>query len=204
MSAPGSLVPSDEQAKAIQEALKTLREFGGFLKETFGTVPQDVVGLFGGDWLKVRRAENIVRVLQKAKKRLEARGAKIPEPASLSIALPLLVAAADESRDELQDIWARLMAAAADPARAGRFRLQEAAKKMDPLDAAVLSAGLKVANVISQREFNTFATELNASRDEIEISVKNLEKLNLFRLVANGPNTVISPFGREFMRAITD
>jgi hypothetical protein len=43
------------------EALKTLQGFGGFLRETFGTVPQDVVGLLGGDWLKDRRAENLAR-----------------------------------------------------------------------------------------------------------------------------------------------
>ena len=62
MSNPKILIPiSDEQAKAIQEALKTLQGFGGFLRETFGTVPQDVAGLLGGDWLKVRRAENLAR-----------------------------------------------------------------------------------------------------------------------------------------------
>jgi hypothetical protein len=47
---------SDEQAKAIQEALKALQGVGGFLKKTFGTLPQDIVGLLGGDYLKVRRA----------------------------------------------------------------------------------------------------------------------------------------------------
>jgi hypothetical protein len=40
MTDPGSIIPiSDEQAKALQEALKTLQGFAGFLKETFGTVP---------------------------------------------------------------------------------------------------------------------------------------------------------------------
>jgi hypothetical protein len=70
---------------------------------------------------------------------LKARGVE-PEPPSLSIVLPILVAAADESRDELQDIWARLLAAAADPARAKSFRATfiDAAKRMDPIDAPVL------------------------------------------------------------------
>ena len=99
-----SLIPiSDEQAKAIQEALKTLRGFGGFLENTFGTVPQDLVGLLGGDWLKVRRAENLARILDKTKERLRARRVETSEAASLSITLPILIAAADESRDELQD-----------------------------------------------------------------------------------------------------
>ncbi len=55
------LIPiSDEQAKLLQEALKTLRSVGGYLREVLGTVPEDLVGLLGGDWLKVRRAENVV------------------------------------------------------------------------------------------------------------------------------------------------
>src|SRR3954469_19735767 len=108
MSNSNILIPvSDEQAKAIQEALKTLQGFGGFLRETFGTVPKDVVGLLGGDWLKVRGAGNLARIRHKARERLRARRVEAPEPSSLSIALPIFIAAADESRDELQDIWAR-------------------------------------------------------------------------------------------------
>ena len=58
-----SIIPvSDEQAKAIQEALKTLQRFGGFVADTLGTVPQDVIGLLGADWIKVRRAENLQRI----------------------------------------------------------------------------------------------------------------------------------------------
>jgi hypothetical protein len=39
MSDGGNLIPiSDEQAKAAQEALKTLQGLGGFLKEILGTV----------------------------------------------------------------------------------------------------------------------------------------------------------------------
>jgi hypothetical protein len=107
------IIPISDET--IQEALKTLRGLGGFLRETFGTIPEDLVGLLGGDRLKVLRAENLAHILDKARDRLRARGVKALEPASLSITLPILTAAADESRDELQDIWARLLAAAADP-----------------------------------------------------------------------------------------
>jgi hypothetical protein len=93
----------DEQAKAIQEALKGL---GDFLREVLGTVPSDVVGLLGGDWLKVRRAENLARIVQKARDRMKQRDAR-PQPASLAVGLPLLAAAANEDRDELQEVWAQ-------------------------------------------------------------------------------------------------
>jgi hypothetical protein len=132
MSDPGNLIPiSEEQSKAIQEAskaaqeaFKTLQGIGGFLRKTLGTVPEDLVGYLGGDWLRARRFENVVRLLEKLKERIEARKTKVEEPISLSVALPLFRAAADESRDELQDLWARLLAAAADPARADHFRLE--------------------------------------------------------------------------------
>jgi hypothetical protein len=55
MTDPTSLVPiSDEQAKLGQKALEVLQGLGGFLREIFGTVPEDLVGYFGGDLLKVR------------------------------------------------------------------------------------------------------------------------------------------------------
>lgn len=81
MSDQGSLVSiTDEQAKLGQEALKTLRGVGGFLKKILGTVPEDLVGYLGGDWLKVRRAENLTRILEKMKERVEARKAATEQP----------------------------------------------------------------------------------------------------------------------------
>jgi hypothetical protein len=61
----GSVIPiTKEQAKAIEETAKFLQEatkaltgVGGFLKETFGTVPQDLVGMLGGDFLRTRTRE---------------------------------------------------------------------------------------------------------------------------------------------------
>ncbi len=50
---------------------------------------------------------------------------------SASLAIPLLSAAGDESRPELQDLWARLLANAMDPARANNLRIEfiEAVKR---------------------------------------------------------------------------
>jgi hypothetical protein len=206
MTDQNSLIPiTDEQAKAIQEALKTLRGLGSFLERTFGTVPQDLVGLLGGDWLKVRRAENLARILDKTKERLQARRVETPEPASLSIALPILIAAADESRDELQEIWARLLAAAADPTRAKSFRLAfiETVRKMDPLDGAVLNYVNGAGGGITGQIRNEAAAKLHALRDEVDVSIANLEKLEL--LQGMSPiSSAMSPFGREFLRTVSD
>jgi hypothetical protein len=206
MSNGNSIIPiSNDQAKAIQEALRALRGLGSFLEKTFGTVPQDLVGLLGGDWLKVRRAENIAKILEMAQERLKIRGVKEPERTSLSVGLPLLVAAADESRDELQDIWARLLAAAADPARSRTFRIAfiEAVRKMDPIDAALLqSIHANSGGRVDGDARNSSVARLGISRDEVDISVSNLERLELMRQV-NSQVVVISPFGREFLRSIS-
>jgi Abortive infection alpha len=181
-----------------------------FLRETFGTVPEDLVGYFGGDWLKVRRAENAARLFREAKARLDARNAS-PEPPSISLLVPLVVAAADEDRDELRDIWARLLAAAADPNRAQSFRAQfiEAAKQMDPLDAAVLHSAEnkegaeKRAGRVRQSDQNDLAAQLKVRRDEIEVSLRNLARLNLMDQPTH-TDFFFSAFGREFLRAISD
>jgi hypothetical protein len=60
----------DEQAKAIAEALKTLQGLGGFLRQTFGTVPEDLVGILGGDLLAARRIENLGRIMEKSQAKL--------------------------------------------------------------------------------------------------------------------------------------
>ena len=203
MSESGALIPiTDEQAKAVREALKVLEAVGASLREICGTVPEDVVALLGGNWLKVRRAENLIRTVKKAQERLKRDGIEA-EPASLSIGLPILQAAADESREELQDIWARLLAAAADPARAKSFRIAfvEAAKIMDPLDAAVLQALHANGGRLTPEVRGSILVVAHVTDDELVVSLENLEKLGLVTLAA--VRTMgLTPFGREFLRAI--
>lgn len=193
---------SDEQAKLGQEALKTLQGIGGFLKDTFGTLPQDVVGLLGGDYLKVKRAENLYRMFEKAKKRLEDNHVQEPD-ASPSLAIPIMLAAADESRDELQDIWAALLAAAADPARNRGFRLKfiEIAKKLDPIDAAVLNQLRAMGGRVEAGNRSSLAASIHVTVDEVHVSIANLVELGLME-DANMMVAGTSPLGREFLRAI--
>lgn len=171
-----SLVPiSDEQAKLGQEALKTLQGLGGSLKETFGTLPQDVVGLLGGDYLKVKRAENLFRMFEKAKKRLEDNHVKRPD-ASPSLAIPIMVAAAGEGRDELQEIWAALLAAAAGPSRNRAFRLRfiDIAKQLDPFDVVILTQLARRGEILNPPLRQALIVENGLSGDQLQISVNNL------------------------------
>jgi hypothetical protein len=96
-----------------------------------GSSPEDLIGYFAGDRLRIRRAENIVRMMYQAKERLLERGVEQTKPATLSIALPLLEGAADEDREELVDLWARLLANAMDPRMDSvQYEFIDAAKKM--------------------------------------------------------------------------
>ncbi len=204
MSDANALIPiSDEQAKLGQEALKVLRGLGSFLTKSLGSVPEDIVGYLGGDWLRVRRAENIAEMMQRAKGRLEARGVAETTPASLTIALPVLRGAADESRPVIQDLWARLLAAAMDPSRENRVRqrFSEAIERMDPPDALVLASLPDRRGGVTGTDRNAVAQQLGISRDELEISLKNLIRLELLSEMGGG-GAATTPLGREFLFAV--
>ena len=50
---------------------------------------------------------------------------------------------------------------------------------------------------------NSFAAQLKVSRDEIDVSVSNLEKLELAR-VLNVVASALSPYGREFLPTVSN
>jgi hypothetical protein len=168
-----------------------------------------LVGILGGDWLMVRRAENLAQIVRRAKEHLDARGTKPIEPPTLSLTLPLMIAAADESRNELKEIWASLLAAAVDPARQKSFRhlFIEIAKGLDPLDAILLKALQKKPRNMQLEQMLNWIRELphnlKMSHDEFAVSCLNLESLRLI-INAQQHNMTITPLAREFLRAIED
>lgn len=198
-----SMLPiTDEQAKLGQEIVGALRGVGSFFKEALGSLPQDIIGYLGGDWLRIRRAENIAEMMNKAKKRLESWGVTDSEPASLTVAIPILHSAADESREEIQDLWARLLAAAMTPSRSRYFRqgFTDVIKEMDPLDALILlKQGTETSTDLAQT-----LKELEVSSDQYIISLQNLQKLNICTVKNDKTKYNLSPFGREFLRLISD
>jgi len=199
-----SVLPiTEEQAKLGQEIVGALRGVGSFFKEALGSVPQDIIGYLGGDWLRIRRAENIAEMMNRAKKKLEAWGVEDSEPASLTVAIPILQGAADESREEIQDLWARLLAAAMTPSRARYLRqgFAEVITKMDPLDALILlEQGSEKTTALDQT-----LKQLNVSSDQYIISLENLQELKIcLTSPADKTKYRLSPFGREFLRVISD
>jgi hypothetical protein len=204
-----SLIPiSDEQAKLGQEALKALRGLGGFFEQALGSVPEDLIGYLGGDWLRVRRGENIARMLRQAKARLEATETTDIKPATLTVALPILQGAADEDRDELVDLWARLLANAMDPTLCSvRARFIDAVKQMDPPDAVLLRYmysnkidGFMLGDAAPSGTVHSItptADRIGYRRSSVEASIVNLVQLGLLIRHTN-QNWYATAMFREF------
>jgi hypothetical protein len=199
------LIPiSDEQAKLGTKALDVLQGFGGFLREMLGTVPEDLVGLLGGDQLKVRRAVNMAETLAKARDRLRQSGVSEPQQVSLSLALPLLRAAADESRAQLQDMFARLLAAAMDPKKADLVRRSfiTAVQEFDPFDARLLEWLSVNGHAAWQDPVSSMASLLKADAYEVVISLNNLRRLGCIPPEGEAANAApLTPFGAKLLRA---
>jgi hypothetical protein len=111
----------DEESKAVQEVAKTAnkaidagREMGGFIAKYIAGPLEQAMGIWE-DKLKYRRWENQIKLAEKARSALLARGLDGPtRTVELSIAIPLLEEASLADSDELQDRWAMLLANAAD------------------------------------------------------------------------------------------
>lgn len=213
---------TDEQAKAIQEAakfggeaLETLRGVGGFVRDALGDVPENLVGLLGGDWLRNRRLINLAKAAAKVREQLKAHGVEKPEPISLTLALPMIQAAADESREELQELWARLIAAAMDPKRASKVRRSYIAtlKLLDPLDALMLQSivrnvwqigprtGVSAANI----DFDGVANSLWTTSGEVEVSLQNLVRCECAVGVSDNLRVYqATTYGRLLLGALQD
>ncbi|MBT6045849.1 MAG: DUF4393 domain-containing protein [Candidatus Scalindua sp.] len=210
----------EEIIKGVPEALKLANKgleitgaLGGFLSRVFGTVPEDVVGVVGGDWLRQVRIRNADRLARKTDEILKERGIEEnTKPMSPSVALPLLEAAQDETRDELFDIWARLIANGMDPERSSLIRqsIINVVKAFEPLDAVILqkvseeSQGCK-----STIQINDYTEPLGISIDEFELSIQNLVNLDCIthpNRAYNGEvqvamSTKLTHLGREVIRA---
>ena len=211
------LIPiTDEQAKLGQEIVKAFRGLGSFLERALGTTPEDLVGYLGGDWLHIRRAESIIKMLYKARERLAAIGIKETKPAPLSVALPILQGAADEDREELVDLWARLLASAMDPATRNNVRhaFIAAVKEMDPPDAKIMhhlyvervariQRGGRGGGDRTDTSADAISNILGYRRDDAEVSLDHLEILGFLSIPPNNDRNIWLPNAkfREFMRA---
>lgn len=136
-----------ETAKAVQEASKAGKalvdatsDLGKFVARVLGTVPEDIVGLSIGDYLREIRTRNLDKIRRKTDEILRRRKVEKPKSISPKQAIPAFKAMADESDETLQDIWARLLANAMDPNRDVQLQqiFIDTLRAFEPLDALIL------------------------------------------------------------------
>lgn len=210
----------NEEAKAVQEiskfgtrALDSTDKLGNFLSRVFGTLPADVVGVVGGDWLHHIRIRNAAKLAQRTEEILRNRGIlDQTEPMSPSVALPLIHAAQDETRQQLREMWARMLANGMDPNRRRSVRQSVIAtvKSFDPLDAVILQKAFDMSpNEGKSADFPGLEKELGVTTDEFKLSISNLSRLGCIsgtsgRFVGGINITIgvsLTSLGREVLRA---
>jgi hypothetical protein len=202
----GNLIPfGDEQAKLGQETVKALAGAARYFADVIGDLPKDLVGLLVGDRVKAARHKRIAKLWDDTKDHLQQQGVAEPEAPNPKLAFPILAAAADETSDELQALWARLLAASMNPARSNsvRIRFAEAVKRLDPLDARLLEYLRKNGGTVPGNKQQDVANIMSVSLDEFMVSFENLVEVG-FAKQYNTTTSGLMPLGREFLRVVAD
>jgi Abortive infection alpha len=132
----------------------------------------------------------------------------------LTIALPSLQGAAEEDREELVDLWARLLANAMDPnLNSVRPEFINAVKKMDRFDPIVLryihENQIAAARYELSGDSNNItgisdiARSINRREDEVVVSLWYLQESPFFGTVEHNLGFYVSAFNREFMAQLS-
>jgi hypothetical protein len=201
---------TEETAKTAGKALEIVHDVSGYLRSVFAEVPADLVGVAGGAWLH----EVHIRIKDAWRRRTEEilRERDVQDVIELSpnMAVALVEGAQEEGREELMELWARLLANAMDPnLNSVRQSFIEAVKNMDPVDAIVLRhiheenivfiqrGSASVEQKTNQRTgVEDISIAIGRRSDEVEVSFRHLRDIGFF----DGeyyPNVL----QREFMRA---
>jgi len=220
-----------ESAKAVQEVAKTtgkaidaMHHTGEFLAPHVEGVLAQVSGMLE-DRLKYMRGVRLIRQGQRFQQELLANGgAAAVRKLPLNFAVDALEQGAMEQDDDLQDIWARLLANAVDATAETQPRRAciSIIKDLSPLDVLVLAQIYAVDQDVHQRAIVTHELPSRAypamddidlktlprPSAEIQVSIANLERLGVAAYgVSWGGGEVFdlvnqSTAGRAFMKAI--
>jgi hypothetical protein len=201
-------------AKATGQGLEIVHDTGGYLARVFADVPRDLVGLLGGAWIHEQHIRLRHRLCWRTEEIVAERDVREFVQLSPNIAAALVAGAQEESREELLELWARLLANAVDPKLNNiRGSFIAAVKAMDPMDARVLYymhseniGRIRVGSGGSKADVSVefIATELHTRQDEVEVSIRHLNDLGFMNPLqpAADPNVWFpGAKTREFMRA---
>jgi abortive infection alpha-like protein len=208
---PATARAVEATARATDKALNIIHDTGGYLREVIGELPKNAVGLLGGDWLGEKRRRNLDAMMRRTVVILRERDSQAIDQLSPNIATELLSGAQEESRDDLIELWARLLANALDPKLGGvRHSYIDAVKRMDPPDAVVLNflhaRGCQQINLGGGSSGTSLGThdialQINVNQDGVQASIEHLTELGLLIKIDGGNRWYFTANGREFIRA---
>ena len=214
-----------EVAKTTGEVVKAAGGLGAYLARVFGSIPDDTLGLVVGDWLSNKRRRHLAVLEANTARMLERINAERLSEISPSVLIPLLEAAVNEGREELQALWANLLAnAMVDGGERVRRDFFEVVRQLEPSDATVLDIVARRLNAtqtteVAMNEDRTFIeterARLSISPDELAVAMAKLIRLgcvlpmNVIARVLMGAPMVpgdevpsLTPFGRRLVAAI--
>lgn len=210
-----------EIAKTVGKGIDAAREAGGFLAKYIGGPIEQAMGIVE-DRLKYARWERKIRLLEKANEILKERGPSVSlRPVPLDIAIPIVEEGSLQENDNLQDIWAQLLANAADGDSNIEIRraFLTILRDLSPIDAINVKKIYDVSDVMDHKGITTIGLPDTASarsvedahllglEASIEVSMRNLVRLGLVEAtpVFDGGSIVSvvhrTALGREFVRA---
>ena len=125
---PNDIAPysaaAEEAAKATNNAIGLVRDLGPFVDKVLGKPIEHFVGMTLTDPLWAAHRLALDWLQRRVEKILRGRDVRDGDtsPVAPALLIPLLDAAQNQTNDELKELWARLLANAMDPERAGDLR----------------------------------------------------------------------------------
>lgn len=195
-------VSASDAIKAAETFIGAIRPFTDPIMAESGRIVSNTLAFLIGDRVAAKRAKTAGETIAASQDILTKRGVETPREIPLSLAVPLLEGAMDETRDGLKEWWALLIANAKDPNRPMNLRLEtiETLKAIHPLDAYILSQALAYKPSEHPQWPYRCGDLVNATQDEVHVSLDWLSKRGL--LMAHNGMWVINPVGRELLRAV--
>jgi hypothetical protein len=172
-----------ELARLGQKGISLIEQVGTYVGAVVGTGPHDLAHVAGLNWVhEVHKRQKAVYAAKTEALLAKIAKERLSEP-SPSVIVPLLEAAQNETREELQNMWAALIAnCMVDGGRKVRRDFFSAVQRMEPADAVIL--------VLLRGEISDFQRE-RTSRGftdvDVDVSLSALKKLDCARNEPTGP-----------------
>ena len=189
-----------EAAKAVQATAKTASDVitvvdktGSFLNKIFGDLIEDSVGIVA-DKIKYYRLNNYMILAQNTTDRMRQKGYSeddITKVVPLKIAIPLIENATLEDDEELQKLWAQMLANAMDLNFNIDIKLRHISlmREMEPIDLRILDTIYSQLTMQYENkplegvlfEKSRIVHDFHMPENQIEISLLNLMRLGCIK-----------------------